>query len=58
MAWAIMTRDSEGGVNICGIVFKYEVDAEEHADTYTATGEFVDVWLEYVTLCGYEEDLQ
>ena len=58
MAWAILTRDYEGGVDICGIIFNSVEDAEEHTLTLVDTGEFDDVWFEYVTLSGFEGDSQ
>jgi hypothetical protein len=56
MAWVIMmTRSIDAGVEVGGLVFKHEADAEEHSQKYTLTGEFDEVWLEYVTLCGFKQ---
>jgi len=56
MAWIIMmTRTIDDGVEVGGIVFQNEVEAEEHSNQYLTTGEYSTVWLEYVTPCGFRE---
>jgi hypothetical protein len=51
----MMTRTIDDGVEVGGIVFQNEVEAEEHSNQYLTTGEYSAVWLEYVTPCGFRE---